>query len=225
MTAIESTRLVERPTAGFRPGSRRRARIAAGVALGAIAVAGNVLVYGSLDDRTAVLQVVRDVPAGAQLSHDDLRAVDVGVDGSVRTIDATALDTVVGSYAKVRLVAGSLVVESALQPAPLVGDDAAVVAVQLPEGELPVGLRERSQVQLVLRGAGSAVEPAGVVTGRMVGLPTPASGATGSLSLSVEVPVVDAARVAASDDVRIVLLPPGDDPASAPAESASRSGT
>jgi hypothetical protein len=219
VTSIDARRPAERPTTGFRPGSRRRARIAAGVALGAIAVAGNVLVYGSLDDRTAVLQVVRDVPAGAQLSHDDLRAVDVGVDGSVRTIDATALDTVVGSYAKVRLVAGSLVVDSALQLLPLLGADAAVVAVQLPEGELPVGLRERSQVQLVLRGGGSAIEPAGVVTGRVVGLPTAASGTTGSVSLSVEVPVVDAARVAASDDVRVVLLPPGDDVASASAVS------
>lgn len=194
---------------GFRPGSRRRMRIALGVALVAVAIGGNVLVYSSLDDRIAVLQVVRDVPAGAQLTADDLRSVEVDVDATVRVVDAADLPTVVGQYAKVRLVSGSLVVTEALQGAPLVAPGAAVVAVQVPEGSLPAGLRERSAVRLVLPSDADAGAAPVVVEGRVVGLPTSPATATGTLSVSIEVPVDDATLVVASDDVGVVLLEPG----------------
>ena len=135
---------------GFRPTSRRRSRIASGVALGAVAVAGNVLVYSSVDDRQLVLQAVRDVPAGAAVTQSDLGVVSVDVADSVRTIPSDEMTTTIGRYAKVRLVAGSLVVHEALQDRPLVSPGAGITAVQVPEGALPVGLRERSRVQLVI---------------------------------------------------------------------------
>ncbi|MGH9135278.1 MAG: hypothetical protein ACRDZZ_15170, partial [Ilumatobacteraceae bacterium] len=124
----------------------------------------------------------------------------------------------VGQYAKVRLVAGSLVVAEALQSAPLVSPGAAVVAVQVPEGALPIGLRERSQVQLVVPvdGDGSGSGAPIIVAGRVVGLPSAPSTVTGTLSLSVEVPEQLAADVVASDDVRVVLVEPGADGAYGP---------
>jgi SAF domain len=199
---------------GFRPTSRRRSRIAAGVALGAVAVAGNVLVYSSLDDRQAVLQVVRDIPAGTQISAADLRPVAVAVDASVRTVPADLLDATAGRYARVRLVAGSLLVHEALQDEPLVARDAAVVAVQVPSGQVPTGTRERSRVELVLPRDDNVddTEPV-VVTGRLVGLPTEPESVTGLVSLSVEVAIADVPSVAGAESVGIALLGPGTDPA------------
>jgi hypothetical protein len=206
----------------FRPASRRRTRLALGGLLLAAAVAGNLLVYSELDRSVAVLQVVRDVPAGAELTPDDVRSVAVDADASVRTVLADEMAAVLGQYAKVRLVAGSLVVHEALQPAPLVGPGTAVVAVRVPDGALPIGLRERSQVQLVLGSAASPAPDASTpdpsspvdVVGRVVGLPSSPDSVNGLLSVSVEVPAAVAPAVAAATDVAVVLLDPGVDPAS-----------
>ncbi len=195
---------------GFQPAARRRNRIALGVALAAIAIGGNVYLYATLDDAEPVVQVVRDVPAGEQITADMLRTVDADVDSSVNVVPGDRLDALVGTYAKVRLVSGSLVTSDALQATPLVTDGSAVVAIQVPEGTLPIGVRERVAVILVVaNGDGGPT----TVDGRVVGLPTPTNSALGVESLSVEVDVADAATIAAADDVRVVLVEPTADPA------------
>ena len=211
MAVIDERSVADAPTAsrGFRPSSRRRTRIAAGVALAAIAIGGNLAVYSSLGSREPVLQVVRDVPAGQQLTADDLREVEVAVDSTVRTIPAGDAGGVIGQHARVRLVSGSLLVGEALQVEPLVSAGAAVVAVQVPEGALPIGLRERSRVRLVIPPPRAVDDEAPVeVIGRVVGLPSAPQSVSGRLSLSVEVDEASAATVVASDDVRVVLLDP-----------------
>jgi hypothetical protein len=203
---------------GFQPAARRRNRIAAGVALAAIAIGGNLYVYSTLDTSEPVIQAVRDVPAGTQISADMFRTVDVGVDSTVNVIAGDRLDSLIGSYAKVRLVAGSLVTAEALQPTPLVSAGTSVVAIQVADGSLPIGLRERVPVLLVVPGDGSDTDPGVVsVDGRVVGLPTDTSSALGLQSLSVEVAAADAATIAAADDVRVVLVEPSEDPAVATA--------
>ncbi len=142
-------------------------------------------------------------------------AIQVDADDTLRSVAADRVSTIVGQFAKVRLVSGSLVVAETLQNTPLISAGASVVAIQVPEGALPVGLRERSQVQLVVPANGddaTATEPT-IVSGRVVGLPTAPTTATGTLSLSVEVPEQLAPTVVASDDVRVVLVQPGADPA------------
>ena len=199
---------------GFQPAARRRNRIAAGVALAAIAIGGNIYVYSALDTSEPVVQAVRDVPAGEQITADMLRTVDVDVDSTVNVIAGDRLDSLVGSYAKVRLVAGSLVTVEALQPTPLVTAGTSVVAIQVADGSLPIGLRERVPVLLVVPGDGSDAGTGVVsISGRVVGLPTETSSALGLLSLSVEVAAADAATIAAADDVRVVLVEPSEDPA------------
>jgi hypothetical protein len=194
---------------GFRPTSRRRSRIASGVALGAVAVAGNVLVYSSVDDREPVLQAVRDVPAGAVVTASDLGVVSVDVADSVRTIPSAEITTTVGRYAKVRLAAGSLIVHEALQDRPLVSPGAGVTAVQIPEGTLPIGLRERSHIRLVI--AASDASAPEVIDASVVGLPAVADTLTGTVSLSVEVASGDATRVATAERIGIVLVESGAD--------------
>ena len=210
---------------GFTPNARRRNRIAAGVALAAMAIGGNLYVYSNLDDSAPVVQAVRDIPAGQQITADMLRTVDADVDPSVNVIAGDRLDALVGSYAEVRLVAGSLVTAEALQPAPLVTTGASVVAIQVADGSLPIGLRERVPVLLVVP-ADRSGDDLGVtsIPGRVVGLPIDTSSALGLQSLSVEVAAADAATIAAADDVRVVLIEPTQDPAATPATAAAPDG-
>lgn len=199
---------------GFRPPSRHRNRIALGALLAALAIGGNVWVYSSLDSADAVVQVVRDVPAGEQITADMLRTTDVDADSTVNLVPGDQLDSLIGRYAKVRLVSGSLVTAEALQAGPLVRAGSAIVAIQVAEGTLPIGVRERVPIVLVIGDLTGEGEPT-TVTGRVVGLPTATTSALGVESLSVEVELADAAMVAAADDVRVVLVEPVEDPAAA----------
>jgi hypothetical protein len=198
---------------GFNPASRRRSRIAAGVALGALAIGGNLLVYSSLDSAEPVVQAVRDVAAGEQITADMFRTVDVDADSTVNLIAGDRLDSLVGSYAKVRLVAGSLVTDQSLQSMPLVTPGNSVVAIQVADGTLPIGLRERVPVLLVVPGPAGPGEPPWVssIPGTVVGLPIETTSALGLQSLSVEVAASDGPIIAAADDVRVVLVEPTPD--------------
>jgi hypothetical protein len=196
-------------TSAFRPSSRSRVRIAVGALLTLAAIGVMLTVFASANKRTPVLQVVRDVPAGAQLSVDDVRIIEVSVDSSLAVVPSSQMMAIVGQYAKVRIVAGSLVAPSMLQSTALVAPGAAIVAVSVPSGELPVGLRERSRVLLVFpRSSADDAAPAPVE------LPQTTDTVTGRESLSIEVAVGDAAVLAAAAEVRVVLLDPGVDAAS-----------
>ena len=197
------------PPRGFRPASRRRARIALGLFLAAVAVGGNLLVYSSLDDKTEVLQVVRDIPAGEVVSADDLRVVSVDVDPTVPTVTPDAIGTVANQYARVHIAAGSLMVPVLVQPTPLVTRGQGVVAVEIRPSHLPAGLRERSRVMLVVVDHDGST---GLVTeGRVVARGDTGASSENVLALSVEVSQEDAAPIAAADDVRVALLDPAAD--------------
>ena len=197
---------------GFRPTSRRRARIAGGAALAAIAIGGNVLLYTSLDSSTEVVQLVHAVRAGELVTRDDVRIVEADLDPTVPVLPADQLDTVLNQYARVFLAANTLMMPQLVQPKPLITPGAAVVAVEIRAGQMPANLHERSAVQLVVVGRGDETF---VTTGRVVARSADADAVSGTLSLSVEVDQADAAIVAAGDDVRVVLLDPGVDPAMA----------
>lgn len=199
---------------GFRPSARRRNRLAAGVALGAIAIGGNVAVYSALNSSEPAVQVVRDVAAGEAITSEMLRTVDVDVDATVNVIEGADLKSLVGQYARVRLISGSLVTRQALQAGPLVSVGNAVVAFEVDASELPVGVRERVPVRLVIPAdRGDDDQTPVSVDGRVVGFPTESDIGVGTVSVSVELNDADAAVVASADDVRVVLLVPSPDPA------------
>lgn len=195
----------------FRPSSRSRARIALGVLLSLTAIGVILLVFATADRRVPVMQAVGDVPAGEQITADMFRPVEVSAEPSLQVVRLEDIDRYVGSYAKVRIAAGTLLSPFHVQAGPLVGPNAAVVAINVEQGLLPAGLRERSQVRLVFTGEGSdAVPPA--VTGRVVGVPR-LDDTTGTSSVSVELTASDAETVAGAKVVRVVLLEPGVDAA------------
>ena len=217
-TSIDSTRaVVTRPIAGlqrraFRPSSRSRIRLAAGALLSFFAVGVVLFVFSTTDKRVAVLQVVHDIPAGTQVGAADLRSVELSIDPSLAVVKTSELAIVVGSYAKVRIVSGGLLATGLLQSAPLVAPGSAVVAVSIPAGELPAGLRERSQVEVVIPPDGDNTTAVSV-TGRVVGLPVAPDSTTGQMSVSLEIAVDDAVVVASASVVRVILLDPGIDAA------------
>ena len=197
-------------TRGFRPSARRRNRIAAGIALGAAAIGGNVLVYSSLDDTTTAVQAVVNIPAGAQVSADMFRIVEVDVDPTVPTVTADQLPLLIGQYSRSRIVSGSLVVGVTFQAEPLVQIDKAIVAIEIDEDLVPIGTRERSNLQLVTLDADDIPQ---TVPGRALAPPIPSVSGQGTVSMSIEVDTAQAAALATSDIVRVVLLPPEPDAA------------
>ncbi|MEO6653542.1 MAG: SAF domain-containing protein [Ilumatobacteraceae bacterium] len=192
---------------GFRPASRRRSRIAAGVALAALAIGGNVLLYTSLDDKREVLQLVDNVRAGERVTIADLRIVEVDLDPTIPVVAADDIGLVANQFARVFLPSGSLIHPDLVQPEALISVGSGVVAVQITPTRLPAGLSTRSQVLLVLVDDDQNT----VVPARVVRIGSEAAGDVGSLS--VEVAVDSAPSVAAADDVRVVLIEPGTDPA------------
>jgi hypothetical protein len=212
-TRAEAIRpLAASPRTGFRPSSRSRVRIAIGTLLSMVAVGAVLLVFSTADRRVAVLQVVRDLPAGSQLAAADVRSIEVSTDPSLAVVPAADIASVVGQYTKVRVVTGGLLASGLLQPGELVTPGSAVVAVTIPSGELPAGLRERSHVEIVIPTTGDDV-PVAPVVGRVVGLPAAPDSVTGQMSVSVELASADAIIVASAAKVRVVLLDPGLDPA------------
>jgi len=211
------SRQPEEATRGFRPNARRRNRIAAGVALGAIAIGGNVLVYSSLDDTTTAVQAIDNIPAGTRVTADMFRTVDVDVDSSVPTVSADELPTLIGQYARVRIVSGQLVVGLAFQPAPVVDAGKAVVAIEVDADLMPSNVRDRSTLQLVVIGADDIPV---TVPARSMEVPVESVSGTGTVSLSVEVDLAQAPVVASAEIVRVVLLPPSADVAAGDAPDA-----
>ncbi len=207
---------------GFRPSARRRNRIAAGVALGAAAIGGNVLVYSSLDDTTSAVQAVENIPAGTQVTADMFRVVDVDVDDSVPTVTGDQLPLLVGQYTRARIVSGSLVVGVSFQPEPLVSSGRAVVAIEVDEDLVPIGTRERSNLELVTVGEDDELVR---TAGRALAPPSASASGQGSVSISVEVEAERAGALAAAEVVRVVLLPPSADVAAGdPAASSEPDG-
>lgn len=196
-------------------------------AIGLLLVIGGALASLALvragDQRTEVLVMAGDVPAGQQITIEDLSVAEVASD-DLALLPATERDLVVGSFTRVRLLAGQPISPSLVQPEPLITDGTVVIAIPVSSIDIPAGTREQSVVDLVVTGAGSgggAVD-ADVFIARGVVVEFPAfadSGGRDTAALSVEVAPEDAPTlVAGLEDIAIVLvdptLAPDDDPVS-----------
>ena len=192
---------------GFRPGSRRRNRIAAGVAIAAVAVGGNVLLYSSLNDSTEVVQFVSNISAGDLIGSDDVRVIEIDGDpGTANLVTADQIGSVVNRYARTFIPSGSLASVYLVQADPLVSPGSAVVAIAPTDRLVPTGLTERSRVRLVIGDDGATLVDARVVS---VG----DDDGDGVETLSVEDAEGDAPSVAAAGDLSVILLDPEVDPA------------
>jgi hypothetical protein len=169
-----------------RPGTLRR-RSPAMVSLGVIlvvvcALAAWEYVSSSGPATREYLAVYADVPAGAQITADDLQVVAVTPVAGLTPVPAAQETSIVGQYATVHLLAGTLLTTGAVAPQRTVIDGHALVGVELAVTQRPArGLRPDDQV-------------------RVVEVPDPNGGADGDTSPTLPTLVVTVADIGAIDD-------------------------
>lgn len=163
----------------LRTAPRRRGLLAfAGLMIAGSALAGAVL-FSQLGDRTDVLAVSADVAKGQVITEGDLQRRSIaGVDGA---IPVEAIDTVVGTTAKVDMVAGQIVTDSMVTRDPVPGDGQATVGLSLDAARAPsAGLSAGDLVSVV------AVPSGTVDLGASVALDAPQILARGAEVLDVK---------------------------------------
>lgn len=102
--------------------------------------------YSNAGQKTPVVVVVKDVPAGHAIERSDLSTVNVA--GGVTAIAGSNMDSVVGQVATVELLPNTLLQRSMVSTASPLPSDAAMVGVQLKPGQLPAtGLRDGATVE------------------------------------------------------------------------------
>ncbi len=152
--------------------------------------------------------------AGEQLTVDDLRVVAVSSQDDVAWVPASQRLSVVGQYARYRLAEGAFLTADAVQPDRLVTPGRVLMSVEVRAGQVPVGLRERSEVVLVVTGPGGSDATATVVNAVVAAVPGDLAtliqdgGGTGRdlVALSVEVPAEMVTTVGTAAAVSVGVL-------------------
>jgi hypothetical protein len=141
---------VPRPAASARPElpitttapikrERRWSVAALCIVLAVLAGLGAAAAVTSAGDRTKVLAVARDVPAGQALTAADLTVAEVSADAALTPVPAAQKTAVVGKRPAVDLRKGGLLIASQLAAGTGLGDDRQQVGVQVKRGQAPAG--------------------------------------------------------------------------------------
>ncbi|MFC8013376.1 SAF domain-containing protein [Streptomyces cinereoruber] len=109
------------------------------VVLATVAGLGAAAAVTSASDRTKVLAVARDVPAGQPLTAADLTVAEVSADAALTPVPAAQKVSVVGKRTAVELRKGGLLTTSQLTAGSGLGDDKQQVGVQVKRGQAPAG--------------------------------------------------------------------------------------
>jgi hypothetical protein len=190
-----------RPGAGRTEPPRQRRPALAALAL--LLIVGGALAAGLLavrmDERVAVIAAAREIPAGTEITEEDLKEVSVASEG-VATISVDLAEQVVGSYARIAIPADGLVGEPMLTTEAPVAGDRAEVAIPLNPALTPSGITNGDKVQIVRIGNGQGEAGGASVLGEGLVLNvTDATsgdlGASSAGSLNLLVPADSAALV------------------------------
>ncbi|MFJ4576846.1 SAF domain-containing protein [Streptomyces sp. NPDC088846] len=109
------------------------------VVLAVVAGLGAAAAVTSASDRTQVLAVARDVPAGQALTDGDLVVAEVSADAHLSPVPASDRAGLVGKRPAVDLRKGGLLTASQLSAGSGLGDDKQQVGVQVKRGQAPAG--------------------------------------------------------------------------------------
>lgn len=118
-------------------GRRRPGLVALGVVLTAVGALAATWLVASAGDRTPVLVLARDVPAGTVLTVADLASTDAALDPAVAVVPATDEATVLGLVAAVDLSAGSLLAPAQVAPAAPPAAGEVLVPLPVTPSQLP----------------------------------------------------------------------------------------
>ncbi len=121
-------------------GGRRRspAMASLGVILVVVgALAGWRYVASTTTGTDTYLAVYQAVPVGGQITADDLQSVRISTARGLAPIPAADASTVIGQYAKVDLVPGTLLTDGDLMATNAIGPDQALIGLDLTSSERP----------------------------------------------------------------------------------------
>ncbi|MEV6048668.1 SAF domain-containing protein [Streptomyces xanthochromogenes] len=131
--------------------------LALAAALIAAGAVGNYLYWTQNGQRSPVLVMARDVPAGTVIQDADLAEASVALDPALKAIGTGQRAQVVGKRAAVELLPGSLLAPGQITSRTLVHQDEQLVGLNLKPGQMPDSpLRPEDQVQVVFTGDGGA---------------------------------------------------------------------
>jgi hypothetical protein len=203
---------------GIEPAKRRQRSVPLALVAAACMLVSIVAFVGlqlASSDRSPVLAVARPVEAGSEITEADLVVAQVGDDPSLSPIPLSAKSSVLGRTAAVDLRPGTLLVQSSLGEASVVGDGESLVGVEVPASAAPVGsLRSGDRVQLVEVARPGEPRPDGdapvITEGRVLRVTASGSGTATTTQLSVVVPKDAGPAVAAASTGRriaVVVIP------------------
>ena len=204
-TPTSGSPVAGRHRAGLRLRPGRPVRLLLALSLMVVAVVFALAMFLRVGHRHEVLVLTRDVLAGERLTDADVQPVAIAADDTLRATLATARGSVVGQYAKVRMVHGSLLVEDSLQAAPLVDAGKAVVSLPVTATQVPTGLREGSRLLVTVIPATAG--PAVLVEAFAVAPPRFDAGAAAG-SLTVQVPLDQVALVTTGSKIVVSVIDP-----------------
>ncbi|GAA1553193.1 SAF domain-containing protein [Streptomyces globosus] len=140
---------------------RRYAAAALSTVLAVAAALGAAAAVSAVGDRTKVLAIANDVPAGQPLTDADVVVAEVSADSALTPMPATDRASVVGKRPAVDLRKGSLLVAGQLQPGTGLGDDKQQVGVQVKRGQAPAGSLVPGDKVLAVTVPGQGEQPTG----------------------------------------------------------------
>jgi SAF domain len=201
------------PTSSERASSRTgvsgRPKNPARLGLAVLLILGGGLVflglYRARGQQVPVLVVARDVPAGQPLTDKDVAIAEVAATG-VEVVPAKDLPHLFGKVTRVALSKGALLAPQQFGAGSPLPVDEALVALAFPDVAVPRALHNEDKVRLIV---GDATVDAKVTDIKAV------TTTSGTMSITFQLKQADAKSIATGKDVRLLVLPSGNNNAAA----------
>jgi Chaperone for flagella basal body P-ring formation len=212
------------PPRAPRPRRRSPAVLALAVALVAAGGLGGAVLYNATGQRSAVLALAHNVPAGGSITAADLVVAHISLDPSLQPVGAASLENVVGMRATTDLMQGQFLTTSDVTRSSLVQPGQQVLGLPTKDNQLPaVALQPGDKIMIVSTGgssgSGSGSGGGGGLVLPTVGTQLPATVVTvgaadtdGTTVVDIAVPGSEAsplAVLAATGGFAVVFAPQG----------------
>jgi len=204
------------------PRARRRspAVLALAVALVAAGGLGGAVLYNATGQRSAVLALAQNVPAGQAITAGDLVVAHISLDPALQPVGAASLENVVGMRATADLMCGQFLTSADVTRSSLVQAGDQVVGVPAKDTQLPaVALQPGDKIMIVSTGAGNGSSDSSGTVLPAVGSQLPATvisvgaqDSNGTTVVDVALPQTQASQLAvlaASGGFTVVFAPQG----------------
>jgi hypothetical protein len=148
------------------PRARRRspAVLALAVALVAAGGLGGAVLYNETGQRTAVLALAQNVPAGEMITASDLTVAHISLDPALDPVGAASLENVIGMRATTNLMTGQFLTSADVTRASLVQANQQVVGIAVKDVQIPSQpLEPGTHVMIVENGINNPSPPPPIV--------------------------------------------------------------